>query len=150
MDDNFNEKISLDDLFVTKEANQKNTIKIFQKFQQEHIKKLKLLRDKNLIMIFFFVVPEFLLGVPKYDVGLCTSWIIEKLIDNGFHIKYTHPNLLFISWNHYIPNFKRTEIKKKYGVNIDGFGNVKEKKNKKNNEPENVNDLMFKKERRNT
>ena len=80
---------------------------------------------------------------------MCTSWVIEKLIDNGFHIKYTHPNLLFISWNHYIPNFKRSEIKKKYGVNIDGFGNLKESKKKKNNnEPENINDLMFKKEKK--
>ena len=149
MDDNFNEKISLDDLFVTKEANQKNTIKIFQKILARAHKKIKTAsRQKFNNDFVFFVVPEFLLGVPKYDVGLCTSWIIEKLIDNGFHIKYTHPNLLFISWNHYIPNFKRTEIKKKYGVNIDGFGNVKEKKNKKNNEPENVNDLMFKKEKK--
>ena len=41
MDDNFNEKISLDDLFVTKEANQKNTIKIFQKILARAHKKIK-------------------------------------------------------------------------------------------------------------
>ncbi len=146
MDDNFNEKLSLDDLFTAKETNQRNTIKIFQKILARAHKKIKTAsRQKFNNEFVFFVVPEFLLGVPKYDVGLCTSWIIEKLLDNGFHIKYTHPNLLFISWNHYIPNFKRSEIKKKYGVNIDGFGNLKENKNKKkNDEPENVNLLMFK------
>lgn len=152
MDNNFNEKISLDDLFTTKETNQKNTIKIFQKILARAHKKIKTAsRQKFNNEFVFFVVPEFLLGVPKYDVGLCTSWIIEKLLDNGFHIKYTHPNLLFISWNHYIPNFKRSEIKKKYGVNIDGFGNLKENKNKKKDnepEPENVNQLMFKQDKK--
>tara|TARA_X000000950_G_scaffold42032_2_gene46399 strand:+ start:24775 stop:25338 length:564 start_codon:yes stop_codon:yes gene_type:complete len=150
MDNNFNEKISLDDLFTRKEENQRNTIKIFQKILARAHKKIKTAsRQKFNNDFVFFIVPEFLLGVPKYDVGLCTSWVIEKLIDNGFHIKYTHPNLLFISWNHYIPNFKRSEIKKKYGVNIDGFGNLKESKKKKNNnEPENINDLMFKKEKK--
>ena len=54
----------------------------------------------------------------------CTSYIIEKLIDNGFMIKYTHPNLLFISWRHYIPHYERAKIKKNTGVSVDGWGNV--------------------------
>jgi hypothetical protein len=31
--------------------------------------------------------------------------------------------LLFISWKHYVPNYVRTEIKKKTGTIIDKFGN---------------------------
>jgi hypothetical protein len=31
--------------------------------------------------------------------------------------------LLFISWKHYVPNYVRTEIKKKTGTVIDKFGN---------------------------
>ena len=54
---------------------------------------------------------------------------MEQLTTNGFIVKYTHPNLLFISWKHYIPSYERMNIKKKYGIKIDGFGNVlKEKK----------------------
>jgi hypothetical protein len=30
---------------------------------------------------------------------------------------------LFISWKHYVPNYVRTEIKKKTGTVIDKFGN---------------------------
>ena len=56
---------------------------------------------------------------------------IEKLTENGFQIKYTHPNLLWISWQHYIPHYERANIKKKFGVNVDGFGNVVKKKDKK-------------------
>ena len=80
----------------------------------------------------FFVLPEFVLGIPRYDMASCTSYIIEKLKSNGFKVKYTHPNLLFISWKHYIPSYKRAEYKKKTGVKIDGFGNVlTSKKNNK-------------------
>ena len=43
--------------------------------------------------------------------------------ENDFIVRYTHPNLLFISWKHYVPNYVRTEIKKKTGTIIDKFGN---------------------------
>lgn len=77
----------------------------------------------------FYIVPEFLVGVPTYDIATCISYLVEQLTANGFIVKYTHPNLLFISWKHYIPSYERIEIKKKFGVKIDGFGNVlKEKK----------------------
>ena len=33
---------------------------------------------------FVFLLPEFILGVPKYDMVECTSYVIEKLVDNGF------------------------------------------------------------------
>ena len=142
---NFSEKINLDDLYQRKNEVEQHRIKIYQKILTRVHVKIKVTSRTNIHNPFcFFVIPEFLVGVPRYDSATCTAYVIDKLIANGFQTKYTHPNLLFISWVHYIPNFKRSEIKKKYGVNIDGFGNLKEKTNKqKNNEPENVNQLMF-------
>jgi hypothetical protein len=37
-------------------------------------------------------------------------------------VRYTHPNLLLISWIHYVPNYVRTEFKKKTGTAIDEYG----------------------------
>ena len=62
-----------------------------------------------------------MIGVPKFDQSICIAYIIEKLETNGFRVRYTHPNLLFISWKHWVPDYVRTEIKKKIGVNIDVF-----------------------------
>ena len=70
----------------------------------------------------------------------------KSLIDNGFQIKYTHPNLLFISWRHFIPDYERRAIKKKTGVNIDGFGNFIQKKNDKKDKG-NTNNLMLNQKR---
>jgi hypothetical protein len=63
------------------------------------------------------------MGVPNYDKNACITYMISKLEENDFIIRYTHPNLLFISWKHYVPNYVRTEIKKKTGTVIDKFGN---------------------------
>jgi hypothetical protein len=64
-----------------------------------------------------------MIGIPKYDHGACIAFCIDKLKDNGFMLRYTHPNLLLISWKHWVPNYVRNEVKKKTGVNIDGYGN---------------------------
>ena len=55
-------------------------------------------------------------------------YIIDSLNDDGFLTRYTHPNLLFISWRHCIPHYVRDEYKKKTGISIDKFGNEIKKK----------------------
>jgi hypothetical protein len=52
--------------------------------------------------------------------------VLAKLEENYFQVRYTHPNLIFISWGHYIPTYVRTEFKKKTGIAIDEHGNRKD------------------------
>tara|TARA_R110001599_G_scaffold253388_5_gene453640 strand:+ start:1096 stop:1641 length:546 start_codon:yes stop_codon:yes gene_type:complete len=129
IDEDFSEKISLDELYERKFEIEQNRLSIYKNILARVHKTIKTTaRQKHDNQFCFYLVPEILLGIPRYDVQTCTSYIIEKLNDNGFKTKYTHPNLLFISWNHYIPIYKRLEIKKLTGKNVDGFGNlVKEK-----------------------
>lgn len=124
------EKLNLDDLYIRSRELYVNRLKTYNKILNRAHKKIKLTsRQKHNDLFCFFVVPEFLMGVPTYDIFTCITYLIEQLTKNGFEVKYTHPNLLFISWKHYIPSYQRLEIKKKYGVKIDGFGNlVKDKK----------------------
>lgn len=127
-------KINLDDLYERENTIIKNREKIYNKILLRIHKKIKHTSRTNIYDKFcFFLIPEFIMGVPRYDVATCIAYVIEKLQDNGFHIKYTHPNLLFISWNHFINRKKRDLIKKIYGITIDGFGNKKDK-NKNTNE----------------
>ena len=46
-----------------------------------------------------FKIPEFLIGMPIYNNIECAKYLISCLKENGFYIRYTHPNLLFISWD---------------------------------------------------
>ena len=138
------EKINLDDLYKQKKFTFEKRTKVYDRILQRVHKKIKTTaRNKNNICFCSYLVPEFILGLPRYDVEICTSYILEKLTDNGFLVKYTHPNLIFISWQHYIPYYERQEYKKKTGVAIDGFGNIL--KNKKSNKDDNnPNTLLLK------
>lgn len=46
----------------------------------------------------FFKVPRYIYGLPLFDQYSCISYLVNSLSTNGFDVKYTHPNLLFISW----------------------------------------------------
>ena len=142
-DDHFNEKISLDELYDRKREVEQNKMKIYKTILNRVHTKIKMTaRQRHDDQYLFYVVPEFILGVPRYDVATCISYIVTKLEDNGFVTKYTHPNLLFISWKHYIPSYKRAQIKKETGMSIDGFGNKITDKSKKD-EPKDVNSLLL-------
>ena len=47
----------------------------------------------------FFNIPEFIFGVPLYDINDLTKYILNSLVTNGFKVKYFDPNVIFISWN---------------------------------------------------
>ena len=141
--DALTEKISLDELYDRKREVELQKMQVYNTILNRVHSKIKITaRQKHDEQYTFFVIPEFVLGVPKYDVATCVSYIIEKLNDNGFITKYTHPNLLFISWNHYIPSYRRAQIKENTGVSIDGFGNVITDK-KKQDKPKSVNELLL-------
>ena len=70
-----------------------------------------------------YVMPEILIGYPNYNFNECIIYITSCLEDDGFLTKYVHPNLILISWRHWVPQYVRDEIKKKTGKNIDKFGN---------------------------
>tara|TARA_B100001057_G_scaffold411581_1_gene427273 strand:+ start:614 stop:1189 length:576 start_codon:yes stop_codon:yes gene_type:complete len=144
MDQPFNEKLNLDELYERTRETSQTKIKTYQKILARIHSRIKAIsRQRNNNKFCMFVIPEFILGIPRYDIAECTNYVIEKLTDNGFQVKYTYPNLLFISWQHYIPKYQRSEIKKKTGVAIDGFGNVVSKKNKNKRDDSNPNSLLL-------
>ncbi|MBE18339.1 MAG: hypothetical protein CMH79_06215 [Nitrospinae bacterium] len=63
----------------------------------------------------FFQIPEFIIGVPLYNVDDLKKYIINSLERDGFRILYVDPNWLFINWD--IRSKKNMkEIKKKQPV----------------------------------
>lgn len=147
--DELRDKINLDDLYNRTRQTNDLRLLVYKKILNRTHQKIKYVsRQKNTEHYCFFVVPEFLVGTPRYDSAACIAYIMDKLSQNGFIIKYTHPNLLFISWKHYIPKYQRTDFKKKYGYKIDGFGNYVEETKKLENkvtDPKDMNSLLLRK-----
>ena len=46
-------------------------------------------------------VPPFILGLPSMDMQDCIVYLVFQLRNNGFEIRFTYPNLLYISWASY-------------------------------------------------
>lgn len=124
IEDDEAEKINLDELYEKKQLYDLQTLNIYNKLLNKVHNKIKLASRQHVNnQHCWFVVPEVMIGIPKYDHGACIAYIIDKLKTNGFVVKYTHPNLLFISWKNWIPKYVRDEIKKKTGIIYDGYGN---------------------------
>lgn len=74
------------------------------------------------------------------------AFLMDKLKTNGFQVRYIHPNMLFISWMHWIPGYIRNEIKKKTGIAVNEYGvQIEEKDQEEDKMIEyNPNDYMLK------
>jgi hypothetical protein len=46
-------------------------------------------------------VPPFILGLPNLDLKDCIVYIVYQLRNNGFEVRFTYPNMLYISWSSY-------------------------------------------------
>jgi len=148
-DDELRDKISLDELYTRTKDVEDLRLRVYKKILNRAHQKIKYTsRQRDTGHFCFFIVPEFLVGTPRYDSAACIAYVMDKLTQNGFMVKYTHPNLLFISWQHYIPKYQRQNFKKKYGYSIDGFGNQVQdkKKDTKNIDPTNMNTLFARKQ----
>tara|TARA_B100000902_G_scaffold255810_1_gene242248 strand:- start:10 stop:405 length:396 start_codon:yes stop_codon:yes gene_type:complete len=107
-------KLNMDELYSKKQQQDLNVLANYNKILIRIHNKIKYV-SKQLIndQCCWYLVPEMMIGIPKYDHKDCTAFVIEKLRNNGFIVRYTHPNLLFISWRHWVPTYVRNEIKKK-------------------------------------
>ena len=133
--DNGNIKLNMDDLYEQKKQRDLHTLSMYNRILNRIHTKIKTTSRQHVNTNWcWFIVPEIIIGFPKYDNNACIAYLIDQLKDNGFLIRYTHPNLLLISWDHWTPNYVRDEFKKKTGIVIDGFGNkIKDVPNKKDN-----------------
>ena len=121
--DDFSEKLNIDELYEKKRQYDLNQLALFNKIlNRVHVKIKTTSRQKLDGQFCWFLVPEVIIGVPKYDQGACIAYLMDKLKENGFNLKYVHPNTLFISWLHWVPSYVRSELKKKTGIVVNEYG----------------------------
>jgi hypothetical protein len=121
-------KINIDDLYERQQKKDLKQVTIFNKILNRIHNKIRITaRGRNGEKFIWFTVPEYIFGEPVYQQSDCIAYLVDKLEDNKFHIRYMHPNSLFVSWAHFVPSYVRSEIKKKMGIIVDENGNVVEK-----------------------
>jgi len=123
-------QIDIDSLYEKRHRSELKQVAIFNKLLNRIHKRITLTaRNKSSAeQHIWFVVPEYIFGEPVYDKGDCIAYLVAKLESSKFHIRYVHPNTLFVSWSHFVPSYVRQEFKKKTGISVDEYGNVKERR----------------------
>tara|TARA_Y100001958_G_C21236339_1_gene562859 strand:- start:1364 stop:1795 length:432 start_codon:yes stop_codon:yes gene_type:complete len=53
---------------------------------------------KNEKTFCFFQIPEFIIGVPLYNIDDLKEYLIKSLQKDGFEYMYIDPNWLFVTW----------------------------------------------------
>lgn len=48
-----------------------------------------------------YTIPPFIIGLPKIDIIDCATYLIYQLRHAGYEVRYTSPNLIYISWQHH-------------------------------------------------
>jgi hypothetical protein len=135
-DEEVSKKINIDDLYEKRQKRDLKQLSIFNKILNRIHKRIEATsRNKNSNEThIWYLVPEFIVGQPIYDKGECLGYLVTQLEQNGFFIKYIHPNTLFVSWHNFVPSYVRHEIKKKMGIVLDERGNVINKEEEKEDE----------------
>lgn len=140
-------KINIDELYDKAQRRDLKQLGIFNKILNRIHNKIKsttrvVKKDTHI----WFTVPEYIFGEPLYNQGDCIGYLVVKLEENGFHVKYLHPNTLFVSWADWIPAYVRSEVKKKTGKVLDEKGNILRDLNAEKEaaeEEENMNSGLF-------
>jgi hypothetical protein len=145
----FSEKLNIDELYERKRQHDLNQLALYNKLLNRiHVRIKTTARQKMDEQFCWFIVPEIMIGVPKYDQGACVAYLVDKLKENGFAVRYIHPNTLMISWKHFVPSYVRNELKKKTGVIIDENGNQVGSDDTKTitngDQPKSLEEMMFK------
>ncbi len=147
--EDFSEKLNIDDLYEKKRQYDLTQLALFNKILNRiHVRIKTISRQTKDEQFCWFMVPEIIIGVPKYDNAACIAYLIDKLKTNGFNVRYIHPNALFISWMHWVPSYVRTELKKKTGIVINEYGQKMDETEEDNNKiiasgPKDPNDFML-------
>lgn len=84
---------------LIKEQQERNSWKnkTFNKIYTIIDKKIILSSSANNYYI-WYQIPEFIVGLPLYNLLDCKLYIEDKLKDNGFTTEFFEPNILLITW----------------------------------------------------
>ena len=93
------------DIVRLQEEKQKKKLSIFESVLKNVNERIKhaVFQNENFCL---YIIPEFMLGNPTYNIQHCTKYIMYHLQKNGFIVYFYSPNILSISWP--VKDFQKT------------------------------------------
>ena len=144
-DDDNVRKVNIDELYEKKQKRDQRQLSVFNKILNRINRRIttssQMKRDEKYV---WYQVPPYIFGEPIYDQTDCIAYVVTKLAENGFFVKYINPGTLFISWENWVPTYARQEIRKRTGYILDEKGNVIDRVEPKEKERDGDNSFLGK------
>lgn len=73
---------------------------IYERFYRKCCERIRYANDVQYVRECFFEVPEIVLweGIPRYEVSAVIAYIMLRLHDKGFDVRFKPPNGVFVNW----------------------------------------------------
>jgi len=85
------------DLFNEQKERERQKQKIYKKVYEKVEKKIIKSSSMNMYQC-WYMIPEFFLNIPLYDMEDCKKYLEMRLKDDGFKISFYSPTIIVISW----------------------------------------------------
>lgn len=86
------------DLFERRRQRDGSRLKVYNKILEQIYTRIRTASREGANSWIVFTVPPFVLGLPKIELEDCIVYLVYILRKQTFEVKYSYPNLLYISW----------------------------------------------------
>ncbi len=94
--------LAVDDLYKKREGRDKARLKAYNQMLEIIYHRVRVTSQMPTGQSYLlYNIPTFVLGLPRIDLEDCVVYLVYQLRSSGFEVKYTYPNLLYISWKHH-------------------------------------------------
>jgi hypothetical protein len=94
--------LAVDDLYKKRETRDKARLKAYNQMLEIIYHRVRVTSQMPTGQTYMlYNIPTFVLGLPRIDLEDCVVYLVYQLRSSGFEVRYTYPNLLFISWKHH-------------------------------------------------
>jgi len=101
-------KFSVSEIQKTQREKEKRRMEIYERILTRCFEKIKASASHE-DSFCFFEMPEYIPGIPLYNMTECLMFILNTLKDKGFSARYVDPFMIYITWSIAKPNYKMIE-----------------------------------------
>jgi hypothetical protein len=100
--DNHTPLLNPSDLYDKRKTKDAGRLRAYNKILEQIYNRIRTISKlPNSQCYLLYTVPPFILGLPKLDLEDCVVYLIYQLRHAGYEVRYTPPNMIYISWVHH-------------------------------------------------
>lgn len=90
------------DLYDKRKTKDAGRLRAYNKILEQIYNRIRTISKlPNSQCFLLYTVPPFILGLPKLDLEDCVVYLIYQLRHAGYDVRYSPPNMIYISWLHH-------------------------------------------------